>query len=75
LLIAKIYEILGGGQLAHTILGVDYNVRSGACEWLVLDPHYAGYRINHWKPLKNRNAEKRKKTKMVKAIGYFSFNF
>lgn len=30
----------GGGQLAHTILGVDYNPRLGECQYLVLDPHY-----------------------------------
>lgn len=34
--------MIGGGQLAHTILGIDYNVRSGKCEWLILDPHYSG---------------------------------
>lgn len=33
---------LGGGQLAHTILGIDYNVRSGESRFLVLDPHYTG---------------------------------
>lgn len=34
--------MIGGGQLAHTILGIDYNVRSGECRFLVLDPHYTG---------------------------------
>ncbi|KAH7725410.1 Ufm1-specific protease 2 [Aphelenchoides avenae] len=34
--------MIGGGQLAHTILGVDYNTRSGECRFLVLDPHYTG---------------------------------
>uniref|UniRef100_A0A914H495 UFSP1/2/DUB catalytic domain-containing protein n=1 Tax=Globodera rostochiensis TaxID=31243 RepID=A0A914H495_GLORO len=34
--------MIGGGQLAHTILGVDYNVRLGDCQYLVLDPHYTG---------------------------------
>lgn len=34
--------MIGGGQLAHTILGVDYDVRLGKCEFLVLDPHYKG---------------------------------
>jgi Ufm1-specific protease 2 len=28
--------------LAHTILGIDYNNRSGDCQYLVLDPHYTG---------------------------------
>lgn len=36
-------KFLGGNQLAHTILGLDYNVRSGECQYLVLDPHYTGY--------------------------------
>lgn len=34
--------MIGGGQYAHTILGVDYNRRSGECEFLILDPHYTG---------------------------------
>lgn len=34
--------ISGGGQLAHTILGVDFNEDTGDCRFLVLDPHYTG---------------------------------
>ena len=34
--------MIGGGQYAHTILGVDYSARSGECRYLVLDPHYTG---------------------------------
>jgi len=34
--------MIGGNNLAHTILGVDYNEQSGAIKWLVLDPHYTG---------------------------------
>ncbi|CAD5221115.1 unnamed protein product [Bursaphelenchus okinawaensis] len=34
--------MIGGGMLAHTILGVDYNTRTGECKYLVLDPHYTG---------------------------------
>ncbi|PIO62528.1 peptidase family C78 [Teladorsagia circumcincta] len=33
---------LGGGQLAHTILGVDFDENTGECGFLVLDPHYTG---------------------------------
>lgn len=33
---------LGGGNLAHTILGVDYNKKTGEIKFLVLDPHYTG---------------------------------
>ena len=32
----------GGGVLAYTLLGVDYNVASGDCAFLILDPHYTG---------------------------------
>uniref|UniRef100_A0A7E4VXU1 Ufm1-specific protease 2 n=1 Tax=Panagrellus redivivus TaxID=6233 RepID=A0A7E4VXU1_PANRE len=34
--------MIGGGQLAHTIIGVDYNRRTGECFYLILDPHYVG---------------------------------
>ncbi|CAJ0601660.1 unnamed protein product [Cylicocyclus nassatus] len=34
--------MIGGGQLAHTILGVDFDENSGDCMFLVLDPHYTG---------------------------------
>ncbi|GMS96181.1 hypothetical protein PENTCL1PPCAC_18356, partial [Pristionchus entomophagus] len=34
--------MIGGGQLAHTILGVDMNVETGEARFLVLDPHYTG---------------------------------
>jgi len=33
---------LGGGVLAHTILGVDWNEASGDVKFLILDPHYTG---------------------------------
>ena len=34
--------ISGGGVLAHTILGVDYNEKTGDLKFLILDPHYTG---------------------------------
>ncbi|XP_018336684.1 ufm1-specific protease 2 [Agrilus planipennis] len=34
--------MIGGGVLAHTILGVDYNRKTGDIQFLVLDPHYTG---------------------------------
>ncbi|KAK2715984.1 ufm1-specific protease 2-like isoform X2 [Artemia franciscana] len=34
--------MIGGGVLAHTILGVDYVPLSGRCAFLILDPHYTG---------------------------------
>lgn len=34
--------MIGGGVLAHTILGVDYNEITGDLKFLILDPHYTG---------------------------------
>ncbi|XP_066592304.1 ufm1-specific protease 2 isoform X2 [Prorops nasuta] len=34
--------MIGGGVLAHTILGVDYSESSGDVRFLILDPHYVG---------------------------------
>ncbi|VEN57237.1 unnamed protein product [Callosobruchus maculatus] len=51
---------LGGGVLAHTILGVDYNPETGSIYFLILDPHYTGSEDLHtiqskgwcgWKPV------------------------
>ena len=34
--------MIGGGVLAHTILGVSYDEISGDVKFLILDPHYTG---------------------------------
>lgn len=34
--------MIGGGVLAHTIIGVDYNSNTGDIRFLILDPHYTG---------------------------------
>lgn len=34
--------MIGGGVLAHTILGVDFNENTGDLKFLILDPHYTG---------------------------------
>ncbi|XP_050429656.1 ufm1-specific protease 2-like [Adelges cooleyi] len=34
--------MIGGGVLAHTIIGVDINEECGEVKFLVLDPHYTG---------------------------------
>lgn len=34
--------MIGGGVLAYTLLGVDYNELTGDCAFLILDPHYTG---------------------------------
>lgn len=52
--------MIGGGVLAHTIIGVDFDENSGDIKFLVLDPHYVGdedLSVIHkkgwcgWKPL------------------------
>lgn len=34
--------MMGGGNLAFTLLGIDYNAATGECAFLILDPHYTG---------------------------------
>ncbi|TYZ53611.1 hypothetical protein PybrP1_006939 [[Pythium] brassicae (nom. inval.)] len=34
--------MMGGGSLAFTLLGIDYNTLTGECAFLILDPHYTG---------------------------------
>ncbi|CAB3228369.1 unnamed protein product [Arctia plantaginis] len=34
--------MIGGGVLAHTILGVEYNTDTNEIRYLILDPHYTG---------------------------------
>jgi len=34
--------MIGGGVLAHTILGVEWNEETGDVRWLILDPHFTG---------------------------------
>lgn len=34
--------MIGGGVLAYTLLGIDYNEATGECAFLILDPHYTG---------------------------------
>uniref|UniRef100_A0A0K8TSP7 Probable Ufm1-specific protease 2 n=1 Tax=Tabanus bromius TaxID=304241 RepID=A0A0K8TSP7_TABBR len=34
--------MVGGGTLAHTILGIDFNSTTGELKFLILDPHYTG---------------------------------
>lgn len=34
--------MIGGGVLAYTLLGIDYNELTGDCAFLILDPHYTG---------------------------------
>ncbi|KAJ3671714.1 hypothetical protein LUZ60_007793 [Juncus effusus] len=34
--------MIGGGVLAYTLLGVEYNEASGESAFLILDPHYTG---------------------------------
>lgn len=34
--------MIGGGELAFTLLGVDFNERTGEVRYLIMDPHYTG---------------------------------
>ncbi len=34
--------MIGGGVLAYTLLGIDYNEDTGDIKFLILDPHYTG---------------------------------
>jgi len=34
--------MIGGGVLAYTLLGIDYNEETGDIKFLILDPHYTG---------------------------------
>lgn len=34
--------MIGGGVLAYTLLGIEYNADTGECAFLILDPHYTG---------------------------------
>lgn len=34
--------MMGGGNLAFTILGIDWNENTGEVKFLILDPHYTG---------------------------------
>ncbi|EFA77805.1 hypothetical protein PPL_09303 [Heterostelium album PN500] len=34
--------MIGGGVLAYTLLGVDFNSETGESRYLILDPHYTG---------------------------------
>lgn len=34
--------MIGGGVLAYTLLGIDYDENTGDCAFLILDPHYTG---------------------------------
>jgi hypothetical protein len=32
----------GGGEYAYSIVGINYSMQLGECEFLILDPHYPG---------------------------------
>lgn len=34
--------MIGGGVLAYTLLGVQFDESTGDCAFLILDPHYTG---------------------------------
>ena len=44
--------MIGGNNLAHTILGVDFNDQTGEVKYLILDPHYTG--VENLKTVQNK---------------------
>ena len=38
--------MMGGGKLAYTLLGVQWDEKTGECAFLILDPHHTGGRIS-----------------------------
>ena len=34
--------MIGGGELAFTLLGVDFDEKTGDARYLIMDPHYEG---------------------------------
>lgn len=41
-LTAEWSALAGGGVLAYTMLGIDWNESTGDVRYLILDPHYTG---------------------------------
>lgn len=35
--------MIGGGELAFTLIGVDFNEKTGEIKYLIMDPHYEGH--------------------------------
>ena len=44
--------MIGGGVLAYTLLGIDYNNDSSDIRFLILDPHYTG--VDELKPIRDK---------------------
>ncbi len=40
--VSPLSPVVGGGVLAYTLLGVDFNELTGEIMFLILDPHYTG---------------------------------
>ena len=34
--------MMGGGVLAYTLLGIEFNAKTGEASFLILDPHFTG---------------------------------
>lgn len=45
--------MIGGSSYAHTILGIDVNIRIGEVQYLILDPHYSST-VTDMKTVKNK---------------------
>ena len=70
--------MIGGGELAFTLLGVDFDERSGDMRYLIMDPHYQGADdlgliTPQWVGWKSGDSLTHLKTKLFLSDTFYSF--
>ena len=70
--------MIGGGELAFTLLGVDFDERTGDTRYLIMDPHYEGAddlsRIRpKWVGWKAADSLTHLNTKLFKSDTFYAF--
>jgi hypothetical protein len=70
--------MIGGGELAFTLLGVDFNEKTGDISYLIMDPHYVGaddlQQIQpKWVGWKSADSLTHLNTKLFKSDTFYSF--
>ena len=70
--------MIGGGELAFTLLGVDFDERTGGIRYLIMDPHYQGADElssiqPKWVGWKSGDSLTHLNTKLFKADTFYSF--
>ncbi|KYQ92776.1 hypothetical protein DLAC_05355 [Tieghemostelium lacteum] len=63
--------MIGGGVLAYTLLGIDYNESTGDSRYLILDPHYVG--PDQIKPIKEKGWCGWKKPDLFRKDAFYNF--